>query len=284
MLNFCIAFIMFGVALALKLEDFKRIAEYPKAVLIGIICQFILLPLFTYLLIYIWEPIPSMALGMMMVAACPGGNVSNFFSLQSGGNVALSVTLTGFATMMAVVATPFNLYFYGSLYEPTATIIQNVNLDFAEALKTVFVILGIPLFAGLLIRQYNDVWAEKYGDLIRKISIGIFIAFIILAFSSNYNNFIQYISYAFILVAIHNAMAFCIGYYSAQLAKLDAPDRRSIAIETGIQNSGLGLLLVFTFFNGLGGMALVVAWWGIWHLVSGLALSYFWSSRKIPAV
>ena len=79
-------------------------------------------------------------------------------------------------------------------------------------------------------------------------------------------------------------MAFCIGYYSAQLAKLDAPDRRSIAIETGIQNSGLGLLLVFTFFNGLGGMALVVAWWGIWHLVSGLALSYFWSSRKIPAV
>ena len=275
---------MFGVALALKLEDFKRIAEYPKAVLIGIICQFLLLPLFTFLLVYIWKPIPSMALGMMMVAACPGGNVSNFFSLQSGGNVALSVTLTAFATMMAVVATPFNLYFYGSLYEPTAAIIQNVNLDFAEALKTVFVILGIPLFAGLLIRQQNDEWAEKYGDLIRKISIGIFIAFIILAFSSNYNNFIQYISYAFILVAIHNALAFCIGYYSAKLANLDAPDRRSIAIETGIQNSGLGLLLVFTFFNGLGGMALVVAWWGIWHLVSGLALSYFWSSRKIPAV
>ncbi len=275
---------MFGVALALKIEDFKRIAEYPKAVLVGITCQFILLPLFTFLLVYIWQPIPSMALGMIMVAACPGGNVSNFFSLQSGGNAALSVTLTAFATMMAVVATPFNLYFYGSLYEPTASIIQNVNLDFAEALKTVFVILGVPLVAGLLIRQQNDVWAEKYGDLIRKISIGIFIAFIILAFSSNYNNFIQYISYAFILVAIHNAMAFSIGYFTASFAKLGQADRRSIAIETGIQNSGLGLLLVFTFFNGLGGMALVVAWWGIWHLVSGLAISYFWSSRKLPAI
>jgi bile acid:Na+ symporter, BASS family len=275
---------MFGVALALKIEDFKRIAEYPKAVLVGITCQFILLPLFTFLLVYIWQPIPSMALGMIMVAACPGGNVSNFFSLQSGGNTALSVTLTAFATMMAVVATPFNLYFYGSLYEPTAAIIQNVNLDFAEALKTVFVILGVPLVAGLLIRQQNDIWAEKYGDLIRKISIGIFIAFIILAFSSNYNNFIQYISYAFILVAIHNAMAFSIGYFTASFAKLGQADRRSIAIETGIQNSGLGLLLVFTFFNGLGGMALVVAWWGIWHLVSGLAISYFWSSRKLPAI
>lgn len=275
---------MFGVALALKIEDFKRIAEYPKAVLVGITCQFILLPLFTFLLVYIWQPIPSMALGMIMVAACPGGNVSNFFSLQSGGNAALSVTLTAFATIMAVVATPFNLYFYGSLNEPTAAIIQNVNLDFAEALKTVFVILGVPLVAGLLIRQQNDVWAEKYGDLIRKISIGIFIAFIILAFSSNYNYFIQYISYAFILVAIHNAMAFSIGYFTASFAKLGQADRRSIAIETGIQNSGLGLLLVFTFFNGLGGMALVVAWWGIWHLVSGLAISYFWSSRKLPSI
>ncbi len=275
---------MFGVALALKLEDFKRVAEYPKSVMIGILCQFILLPFFTFVLVYIWQPMPSLALGMILVAACPGGNVSNFFSLQSGGNAALSVTLTAFATMMAVVATPFNLYFYGSLYEPTAAIINNVNLDFADSLKTVFVILGVPLIAGIVIRKQNDDWAEKYGDLIRKISIGIFIAFIILAFSSNYSNFIQYISYAFVLVAIHNAMAFSIGYYTAKLARLSVPDRRSIAMETGIQNSGLGLLLVFSFFNGLGGMALVVAWWGIWHLVSGLALSYFWSSRKIPAI
>jgi BASS family bile acid:Na+ symporter len=274
---------MFGVALALKVDDFKRVAEFPKAVLIGILSQFILLPMFTFLLVYIWQPIPSMALGMILVAACPGGNVSNYFSLQAGGNAALSVTLTAFATMMAVVATPLNLYFYGNLYEPTAAIIQNVNLDFAEALKTVFVILGVPLVAGIVIRQQNEDWAEKWGELIRKFSIGIFIAFIILAFSANYDIFIKYISYAIFLVLIHNTLAFSIGYFTASAAKLNLADRRSITFETGIQNSGLGLLLVFTFFDGLGGMALLVAWWGIWHLVSGLALSYFWSSQKIPA-
>jgi bile acid:Na+ symporter, BASS family len=270
---------MFGVAIELSLDDFKRIAEYPKSVLAGIFSQFFILPALTFLLVLLWQPSPSIALGLILVAACPGGNISNFFSLQAGGNAALSVTLTAFATLMAVVATPFNLQFWGNLYPPTAALITQVNLDFTEALKAVFVVLGIPLVAGVLIKQHYPYWAHRYGKLIRKISIFIFIAFILIAFGANYQQFISYIAMVFVLVMIHNALAIAAGFGFATMLKLPFPDRKTLAIETGIQNSGLGLLLIFTFFEGLGGMALVAAWWGIWHMVSGLLMSFIWAPK-----
>ena len=116
MLNIALAIIMFGVSLDIKIEDFKRLLNNPKIVLVGVVSQFILLPLLTYLAIKIIQPHPSFALGMMMVAACPGGNVSNFFSKMAKGNAALSVSLTAFATLICIFMTPFNLHLWGSLY------------------------------------------------------------------------------------------------------------------------------------------------------------------------
>ena len=160
-LNIAIGVIMFGVALGISIDDFKRLFQSPKILLVGILSQFILLPLTTFLAILIIEPHPSFALGMILIAACPGGNVSNFFSKMAGGNAALSVSLTAFATLVCVFMTPFNLHFWGSLYEPTNQILKSVFLNWVDLLKVVVLILGIPLFLGMLLNHYKNTLAKK---------------------------------------------------------------------------------------------------------------------------
>lgn len=277
LLNLLLAFIMFSVAIELTPADFRRVAAFPKAAIVGILSQFFLLPFLTYLLILVWKPQPSLALGMMLVAACPGGNVSNFFSFMAKGNVALSVSLTAFSTVGAIFFTPLNLAFWAGLYGPTAGLLTEVNLSIADVFLAVFVILGVPLVLGMLARSKAPAWCQKYGGIFRKVSLGIFGLFVVGALASNYDVFFNHIGVVALLVPVHNGLALLGGYWSARLAGLPSPDRRTIAIETGIQNSGLGLLLIFTFFGGLGGMALVAAWWGIWHMVSGFAVGYVWS-------
>ena len=142
LLNIAIAIIMFGVALGISIDDFKRLLKKPKILFVGVLSQFILLPACTFLAIIIIEPHPSFALGMMMIAACPGGNVSNFFSKMAGGNAALSVSLTAFATLICIIMTPFNLQFWGSLYEPTNAILETVALNWVDLLKLVSLLLN----------------------------------------------------------------------------------------------------------------------------------------------
>ena len=279
-LNIAIAIIMFGVALGITIDDFKRLLKNPKILFVGVLLQFILLPAFTFLAILVIKPHPSFALGMMMIAACPGGNVSNFFSKMAGGNAALSVSLTAFATLTCIVMTPFNLQFWGSLYEPTNIILKSVELNWIDLLKLVSLILGIPLILGMLIKQYHSEMAEKIEKLLKPISMTVFILLIFVAFSQNLEVFVSYIHYVLFLVIFHNIFAFIIGFYTAKAFGLNEADTKTISMETGIQNGGLGLLLIFGFFDGLGGMALLAAFWGIWDVFSGMALATFWGRKK----
>ncbi|MBN4047077.1 bile acid:sodium symporter family protein [bacterium AH-315-P13] len=282
-LNIALAIVMFGVALSITIDDFKHILRQPKLVLVGVLLQFILLPLLTFLLIIVIKPQPSIALGMMMVAACPGGNISNFMTHLAKGNTALSVSLTAFATFLAMFMTPFNFQFYGNLYEPTAQILQTVKLEPFELVKLVILILGIPLFLGMLLRSKYETLAIKMSKLLKPVSILVFLAIVIIAFSNNLDVFKNYIHYVLALGITHNILAILLGLLVAKLFKLSFRNQKTLAIETGIQNSGLGLLLIFTFFNGLGGMAILAAFWGIWHIISGLLLAFYWS-HKTPKV
>ncbi len=279
-LNITLALIMFGVALGISLDDFKRLFKNPKIVLTGIISQFILLPLVTFIFIKLVNPMPSIALGMMMVAACPGGNISNFMTQMAKGNAALSVSLTAFATLVSLVMTPFNLHFWGNLYAPTATILQTIELDPLELVKLVTLILGIPLILGMWVRKNKPIFADKLSKVLKPISLFIFILFIVIAFYENFNIFIKYVHYVLILVIAHNVLALLTGFYFAKAMKLSYKNQKTLAIETGIQNSGLGLLLIFSFFEGLGGMTLLVAFWAIWDIFSGVVLATYWSKIK----
>ena len=280
-LNSALALVMFGVALEIKFEDFKQLSKRPKLVLTGVLSQFLVLPLLTFVLVWIIQPMASIALGMFMVAACPGGNISNFITHLAKGNTALSVTLTAIATLLAIVMTPINLQFWGSLYEPSGAILKEVAIAPLEMIKLVALLLGIPLVLGMLVNRFKPILAKKMAKGFKIGSLIFFVVLVFLALQKNFSIFLDYVYYVFWIVLAHNLIAFLTGYSLAKALGFKTQDIRSITIETGIQNSGLGLLLIFTFFDGLGGMALLTAFWGIWHLVSGLALGTFWGYQPL---
>jgi BASS family bile acid:Na+ symporter len=279
LLNIALAVVMFGVALGITIEDFKHLIKQPKLVLLGVLSQFVLLPLVTFLVVLLVQPQPSIALGMMMIAACPGGNISNFMTHLAKGNTALSVSLTAFATFLAMFMTPLNFQFYGNLYEPTAQILKTVALDPFELVKLVVLILGIPLTLGMLVRRHYEVLAVRLSKVLKPLSILVFAAIVVIAFSKNIAIFNGYVHHVLAIGIGHNLLAIALGFLLARVFRLSFKNQKTLAIETGIQNSGLGLLLIFTFFEGLGGMAILAAFWGIWHIISGLLLAMFWSKK-----
>ena len=280
-INGAIGLMMLGVALELKVDDFKRIISSPKAPVIGLAAQFILLPAFTFLLVSIIGPLPSIALGMMLVAACPGGNLSNIITYLSKGNSAVSISMTAVSTIFAVFMTPLNISFWGSMNSGTASILKQVSLNPIDVFVTVFIILGIPLTIGMTIGHFMPDLARKVRRPFKIFSLIFFIVIVCGALAANWQYFIKYIGLVVFAVFLHNALALNIGYWSGKIARLDERDCRAVSIEVGIQNSALGLVLVFNFFDGLGGMAILVAWWGIWHIIAGLITAFIFTRRKL---
>ncbi len=279
-LNAILAIVMFSIAIDLKPADFRRLINSPKPVAIGLISQFILLPALTFCLIVVLQPQPSIALGLILVAACPGGNISNFITHRAGGNTALSVSMTAFASIGAVLLTPANIAFWGSLYPPTREILQRTFVDPWSMAVTVGLMLVLPLCLGVILNLRKPEFTARIRRPLQYLSMAIFILFIVLALAANWENFLKFAGAVAVLVLLHNALALGTGYTFASLAGLSPFDRRSITIETGIQNSGLGLILIFNFFDGLGGMAVVAAFWGIWHVLSGIGMATAFS--RIP--
>lgn len=282
LLNVLIGLVMFGVALNLHVSDFLRIAANPKGPLIGVIAQFLLMPAASFLLTLILAPSPSIALGMILIAACPGGNLSNFLTVLSKGNPAMSVTMTAISTVIAVFMTPLNLAFWGSLNPSTAELLREIQLDPINLFQTILVILGVPTLLGMAVVRFAPVTARRLHHPFRYFSIVAFLTFVVMAFVGNWDVFLGYIHWVLLAVFLQNSAALATGYTASCAAGLPEADRRAIAIEVGIQNSALGLILVFRYFDGLGGMALVAGWWGIWHIISGLTLATFWA-RRPPA-
>ena len=279
LLNVILGLIMFGVALDIQVSDLRETLRRPKGPLIGLGAQFLLFPAFTFLLTRILDPAPSIALGMIMVAACPGGNISNFITHLAEGNTVLSIGMTAISTMLAIVMTPLNLQFWGSLNAGTKALLTSVSVDPVELFLTIVVLLGVPVALGMWLRASRPGLATRLYRPMRIASIGFFVLFVAIAFASNLQNFLDYIGLVALAVFLHNATALSTGYGVARAWRVPRRDARAIAIEVGIQNSALGLALIFRFFDGLGGMALVAAWWGIWHIISGMSLAWYWSRR-----
>lgn len=280
LLNLALALIMYGVALDLQWEDFRYLLKNPKGFFLGVFSQFLLLPFLTWVLISIIKPPPSVALGMFLVAACPGGNVSNFLTSLAKGNTALSVSLTGFSSVLSIFSTPMNFALWAGFYEPTSLLLREISLDIWDVFFTVGIILGVPLVLGILTSQKFPLFAEKTSKILKPLSILIFATFVGLAFFGNFDIFIQYIGLIFFWVLAHNFIALSAGFLTGKLGRLPLEDVKTLTIETGIQNSGLGLVLIFTYFEGLGGMAIITALWGIWHLISGMSIACFWKIRE----
>ncbi len=279
LLNICLGFIMFSISLNLRVDDFLRLIRYPKSSLTGLTSQLLLLPVFTLILIGLWDVAASVALGLILVSCCPGGNISNFSVHLAGGNTALSITLTSIVTMFAIVITPVTFQFWAGLLPQTSALLNEVAVDPTSMLLSITYLILLPLIAGMLINHHYPAFSKKISKPVQTLALIIFIAIIVVAVYDNRADLVYYFKLVFFLVLVHNGGALLMGYYFGKLSGLDVADSKAISFETGIQNAGLGLVLVFNFFEGLGGMLLVVAWWGIWDMVSALLLASFWRWR-----
>jgi BASS family bile acid:Na+ symporter len=279
-LNLILALVLFGVALDMKPSDFKGIVNAPRATLMGLLGQFLLLPAIAWALGMILKPAPSIALGMILVSACPGGNISNFLTHFARGNTALSITISAFSTIGSLFFTPFNLSFWGSMNPETRAILHAVQLSPWEVLMAIVFLLGVPAALGMAVAYRWPRFAERLHKPFKRLSLVVFGLFIVGALAANWGYFIQHVGRVVAVVFVMNALGLLVGYWSARLVGLPEADRRAVSMEVGIQNSGFGLVLVFNFFDGLGGMAIVAAWWGIWHILVGTTLATIW--RRYP--
>ena len=278
-LNVVLGLVMFGVSLELKPADFRAALATPKALVIGLLGHHLVFPAITYGLVLAVQPRPSIALGMILVSACPAGNISNFLTHYARGNTALSVSISTLSTLAAIVMTPLNVAFWGGLYAPAQPILRAVAVNPLEMFLHVLMLLGVPLAIGLWVSRGYPRFTARAVKPFKIFSLVFFGGFVIAALAANWQHFLNYVGLVVGVVFLHNALALATGYGLAYATDLPERDRRAVSIECGIQNSGLGLILVFNFYDGLGGMAVVTAWWGIWHLVAGLTLATWWSRR-----
>lgn len=279
LLNAVLGLVMFGVALELRVEDFRSALRTPKALALGLLGHHVLFPAMTYVLVSILQPEPSIGLGMILVSSCPAGHISNFMVHYSKGNTALSVSVSALSTVVALVMTPLNFAFWGNLHPITAGLMKEVAMSPWEMLEVIIMLLGVPLVLGMWVAKKFPAFTHKIQKPMKILSLFILLSFIGGALATNLGHFMGFIHMVVGVVFVHNLMALVTGYGLSWLVGLPERDRRAITFEMGIQNSGLGLLLIFNFFGGIGGMAIVTAWWGIWHIVAGLTLATFWKNR-----
>jgi BASS family bile acid:Na+ symporter len=283
-LNAVVAFLMYSVAMTLTPDDFRRVVQRPLAPIGGLAAQFILLPAVTCLATWLLGLPPALALGAILVASCPGGSLSNIITWRAGGNVALSVSMTAVSSLAATVLTPANFALYGWLNPITRAYLRTISIPADGILALMLLVLGLPLALGMLTRRFAPQFVVRAERPLRRLSFVFLLAFIAVAFGQHFDLFIARFNTFFWLVLGQNALALATGFTAARLLRLPEADVRAVTIEVGIQNVGLGLVILTSFFPGEGEMMLVTAFWGVWHLVSGLTLSAWWVRRPlVPA-
>ena len=317
LVNIILALVMFGVALGIKLDTFKDVFRYPKSIIVGCLLQWVALPFVTLCVALAFNSVitPMVALGMLLVASCPGGNISNFMSSYSRGNIELSVSMTAVTTAFAPLITPLNFWLYGTLYSNIVSInndIPTLVIPFGDMFEQIMLLLGIPIVAGIAFAHYFPNITKRLLKPSQILSIILFMGMVVVSFTkvisslqghkdvvcdfcnttivegASYESVILAIVFAFVVVIAHNICALSTGYGGGTLFRLPKADRRSITIEVGIQNSGLGLILLFndrifdpTIWDNNGGMVFITAIWGVWHIISGLITSSIFRRTKL---
>ncbi len=271
-LQLILSLMMFAVALGLRTEHFRFFKDNPKIYLAGVFAQIIGLPALTLLICYIVNPPPSVALGMILIACCPGGNTSNLLALFGRANTALSVSLTATSSLAAAFITPISIIFWSQLYAPTHSLFTDINLDKSSFLQNTLIILALPIIIGMLMARFAPYLSTKLQKPLSAIAGLGLIAIIVGACMQYMSVFLQLGITIFALVIAHNGLAFFMGYLSGIISGADKSSKRALTFEVGIQNSGLGIVILLTQLGGLGGAGVVAGLWGTWHIIAGLIL------------
>ena len=278
--------VMFGVALGLRVQDFKILAAKPSVYMGGVVAQIVFLPLVTFGLIHLISPPPSIALGMIVVACCPGGSVSNLFTYLSRGDVAVSVALTATSSMLAALLTPASTLFWAQAYAPTAELLVSLDVNPLLFIGQTTLLLAIPLAAGMIVAARAPDVAERIRKRTTVVGASVLGATIVYGIIYFYPVLWPAVGLLASVTVMHNTAAFATGAVVGLALTRHSSIRRALTFEVGIQNSGLALIILLSQLKGVGGAAAVAAVWGVWHLIAGglLAISYNYFDRRRVAV
>lgn len=283
-LNAVLATLVFGAALDFRADDFRRGLVSPRGPAVGLLTQFALTPAIAAAIVWWVQPAPSLGLGILLVAACPGGAVSNFVTMLARGNVALSLTVSAVSTLLAIVMTPLDFFAWASLNPVTADLLREISVDPAAIVAATAYMLILPTLAAVALRQWRPALADRLRRPARIAGVALLLGFIAAGVAANLGTAgrleLRDVLAALFIVQLVNGAGLAAGYGASRLAGLSHYDAIAVSLEGGFQNTGFALVLVFQFFDGMGGMAIVAGFWSMWHLISGLALALWWGRRR----
>lgn len=260
--------VMFGMGMTLKLDDFKLVLQHPKGVILGIISQFTIMPLLAFVLAKTFQLPPEIAVGVILVGCCPGGTASNVMTFLAKGNTALSVTITSFTTLLAPIVTPALIYFLASEWLP---------VSFMAMFMSVVKVVLIPIILGILAQIFCKPVVAKSIDILPTISVVAIVLIVAAVVSGSRDKIIESGLLILAVVILHNGLGYALGYLAAKIFRMDYEDKKAVAIEVGMQNSGLGASLAATHFDPIS--AVPSAIFSFWHNISGPILTTYWSKK-----
>ncbi|MDR6226559.1 bile acid:sodium symporter family protein [Desmospora profundinema] len=264
--------VMFGMGLTLSWQDFQRIAKQPKSVMAGVIAQFLIMPLAAWAIATVLGLPPELAVGLILVGACPGGTASNVMVYLSRGNVPLSVTMTSVSTLLAPLITPVWLWVLAESWLP---------VEPGPMVLSILQVILLPITFGIIVRRLFPSAVKKATSVLPLISVTAIVWIIAVVVALNADHFSVTAGVALMAVILHNAFGLLLGYGAARGLKLNETDSRAVSLEVGMQNSGLGVALALAHVEPAA--ALPGALFSIWHNISGPLLATWWSQRN-PAV
>ena len=276
LLGLVLALMVFSVALELRAADFQRVATAPRAVVVGLVPQFLLLPVATWLATLALPLPPAVEAAMILVASCPGGSLSNVITHFGGGNTALSVSLSAVARVLALVLTPFNFTWMVATNPATAGWLQQLQIDPSGIWWNLLFLLAVPMALGLAVRHRFPALADRWQKPLGNASLFALFAFIVAGLVQQRALLDARLLPQFALVVAHNALGLALGGLFARACGLPVRDVRAVTIEAGMQNSGLALGIIAVQFRSDLGMVVIASLWGMWHIVSGLTLALWW--------
>ncbi len=275
-LSLVLATMVFSVALELKLADFQRVTQNPRAVVAGLVPQFVLLPVATWLATLALNLPPNVEAAMILVACCPGGSLSNVITHLGRGNTALSVSISAVAAVMALLLTPLNFTWMVSTNPATAAWLKQLDINASAIWWSLLALLAVPMALGLFVGHRYYSLTARIKKPLGQFSLLALLAFIALGLVKERQLLNVQILLPLLSVVRHNAAGLWLGWLSARAFGVAQADQRAIMIEGGMQNSGLALGIIAVQFNADLGMVIIASLWGIWHIISGLAMVLHW--------
>ncbi|GEP37527.1 symporter [Nocardioides psychrotolerans] len=272
---------LFGVALDTRAEDLRDVVRRPWVMAIGLAAQYAVAPGLALLLTLALGVRGSIAIGMLLVACCPAGNLSNLLTHRARGDVALSISLTGLSNLLAVVLTPLSFAFWSGLNPAAADLLRDVSIDPWTLMVEVALLIGLPFALGMFAAWRWPAMAARARKVVEPGTLVLLLFVVVGGAAAQMDVLVNYLGLVAVPIVAHNALALGVGYVTGRACRLPSAGVRAMTFELGVRNTALGVVLALAFFSDLGGVVFVAALWGLWDVATGLALASWWRRRTV---